>query len=67
MAGISSDGGESMGTTGGDPMSGDMPLNDPAFPGCGPAPPFCEQSLTARLTTASLIWDEGGERPLRCG
>lgn len=36
---MSNDGGERMGMTGGEPISGDMPPND-AFPDC--PEPFCE-------------------------
>jgi len=45
MVGMRSDGGERMGMTGGDPISGDMP--NEAFPDC-PAP-LCKQRLTTQI------------------
>lgn len=45
MEGMRSDGGERMGMTGGDPISGDMP--NEAFPDC-PAP-LCKQQLTTKI------------------
>jgi len=52
MAGISNDGGDRTGMTGGDPINGDMPPNE-AFPGW--PGPFCGRNKTNKRARSNVL------------